>query len=120
MRWTSLSKKIRYIYYMIEFYTLCLILALLCALSVINTYINGLYFDNFTFWSVLQTIYGLAIAGATCYVVYKGWQMSGGLGSSSSAPRASSMPSAQSSYSTAPSTASYAPARPSPPMGRRY
>ena len=115
---------------MVEFYTICLILALLCALSVINTYINGLYFDNFTFWSVLQTIYGLAIALATCYVVYKGWQCSGGLGAGRSSVKATgSAPPAYSSTPSAysggpgPAAPAYAPARPPAPMNtgaRRY
>ncbi len=108
---------------MIQFYTICLILALLCALSVINTYINGLYFDNFSFWSVLQTIYGLSIAAATCYVVYKGWSLSGGLGTgASSASRAPmTIPTPTASYSSASvAPPAYVPARPAPPMGRRY
>ena len=58
---------------MVEFYTMCLILAVLCAFSVLNTYMNGLNFANLSFWSTLQTIYGLSIAAATFYVVYKGW-----------------------------------------------
>jgi hypothetical protein len=107
---------------MVEFYTICLILALLCALSVVNTYINGLYFDNFTFWSVLQTIYGLCIAGATCYIVYKGWVFSGGLAKSGQG--SGSRPSIPiQNTPTVSSTSSYVAPRSAPtaPMnGRRY